>query len=44
MVNQTVGFELLSGRDVYEDPYKLVDLIGSVKGKNENHTKNKDQC
>jgi hypothetical protein len=33
LVSQTVGFELLSGRDVYEDPYKLIDLIGSVTGK-----------
>jgi hypothetical protein len=30
LVKQTVGFELLSGRDIYEDPKKLIRLIDRI--------------
>jgi hypothetical protein len=35
LVKQTVGYELLSGRDIYEDPKKLINLIYQVSGRNE---------
>lgn len=36
LVKQTVGFELLSGRDIYEDPKKVISLIYRIKGQNRN--------
>jgi hypothetical protein len=35
LVKQTKGFELLSGRDIYEDPKILVSLLGKVNYYNE---------
>ncbi len=32
LVKQTVGFELLSGRDIYEDPKKAISLIYQING------------
>lgn len=32
LVKQTVGFELLSGRDIYEDPKKVISLIYQING------------
>ena len=43
LVNQTAGFKLLSGRDVYEDPYKLSNLIGTLNGRNEGPRKDKEK-
>jgi hypothetical protein len=34
LVKQTLGFELLSGRDIYEDPKKLTNLICHLSGLN----------
>ncbi len=36
LVKQTLGFELLSGRDIYEDPKKLASLIRRLKSQNGN--------
>jgi hypothetical protein len=32
LVKQTVGFELLSGRDVYEAPEKIIGIISRING------------
>lgn len=37
LVKQTRGFELLSGRDIYEDPKILISLINGVNHQNENN-------
>jgi hypothetical protein len=34
LVKQTIGFELLSGRDIYEEPRKLVDLLKHINLQN----------
>lgn len=41
LVKQTVGFELLSGRDIYEDPKGLLPLIYQVNNQNGIREKNK---
>jgi hypothetical protein len=35
LVKQTRGFELLSGRDIYEDPKILVGLLSEVNDRND---------
>jgi hypothetical protein len=37
LVKQTRGFELLSGRDIYEDPKILISLMNGVNHQNENN-------
>lgn len=34
LVKQTVGFELLSGGDVYEDPEKIISLVSRINDQN----------
>lgn len=41
LVKQTVGFELIEGRDIYEEPKKIISLIYQINGQNGNHKKNK---
>jgi hypothetical protein len=41
LVKQMQGFDLLSGRDVYENPKKIINLISEVNGQNGNGKKNK---
>jgi hypothetical protein len=41
LVKQTQGFELLSGRDIFENPKALINLFRDVKGQNGNGKKNK---
>lgn len=36
LVRQTVGFELLSGRDIYEDPKKVISFIYQINRQNGN--------
>jgi len=35
LVKQTKGFELLSGKDLYENPDSILDLIGKLRNANE---------
>jgi hypothetical protein len=41
LVKQTVGFELLSGSDIYEDSKRLIGFISQINGLNGNHKKGK---
>ncbi len=41
LVKQTLGFELLSGRDIYKDPKRVISLICQVNGQNANRKENK---
>lgn len=41
LVKQTVGFEFLSGRDIYENPKKVISLIYQISSQDENHKKDK---
>lgn len=36
LVKQTVGFELLNGRDIYEDPKRVISLIYRIGGQDGN--------
>jgi hypothetical protein len=39
LVRQTKGFALLSGKDVYEDPAILIDLMRKMHNQNVTRTK-----
>ncbi len=41
LVKQTQGFDLLSGRDIYENPKRFISLIRDINGQNGNGKKNK---
>jgi hypothetical protein len=43
LVGQVAGFELLSGRDTYEDPRMIIRLISQVTVQDGNNTENKDK-
>jgi hypothetical protein len=42
LVRQARGFELLSGRDIYENPNRFVSLLAKVSAGHENSKKNQD--
>jgi hypothetical protein len=41
LVKQTQGFDLLSGRDIFENPKRFINLIRDANGQNGNGKKNK---
>ncbi|HSE84411.1 MAG TPA: hypothetical protein VLB01_07685 [Thermodesulfobacteriota bacterium] len=43
LVKQAAGFELLGGRDIYEDPRMIIRLISRVTVYDGNNTENKDE-